>query len=126
MQGLKSIISYIWRDVYDQENTLSCLQIKCEDKQNGKKNPNNLPDSSEKVEDLLQQALTSLEEKQQPPQIEEDLDLFSLIDTEDFSETDYNSEAGTDNVKTTIIFRPYPPSQWILKKMKHFKQIPSH
>ena len=29
--------------------------------------------------------------------------MFSLIDTEDFSETDYISEAGTDNVKTTMM-----------------------
>ena len=71
------------REVYQQEIIFSSIQTE----QGQRKSPQNTQELSEKVEDILTEALDDIEDKQ-------DMDLFYLIE-EGFSET--GSYQGTEN-----------------------------
>ena len=90
------------REVYQQEIIFSSIQTE----QGQRKSPQNTQELSEKVEDILTEALDDIEDKQ-------DMDLFYLIE-EVFSETD--SYQGTEN--TT-------PNAEILKTCNVDNTVPS-
>ena len=119
------------REVYEEENILGSIQIM---DQAGEKDTKNTQLLSEKVDDILKEALDAIEDKQDYLHFAEDIDLFSLIE-DGLSETDscqgtVSMDVSLRNLKqhtTLVMLHPLIKmtiEAFIAMKMNHSKKIP--